>query len=810
MAIVDNKRQVVDEKQANAILNEIREYTTRAEQAAASAESAASMKTTVTEAIQAANKANEAAQNATDAANSAKDQIESVKETALDAQAAAEKAAADAATAAEKVQAALDSNLEQAIDLYSGHINDSSVHVTQAEKDYWNTISSVPGPKGEKGDTGPQGLSAYEVAVANGFTGTESSWLSDLQGPSAYELAVTHGYTGTESQWLASLVGPRGPQGLSAYEVAVNAGFSGSTSAWLASLKGEKGDTGLNGANGKDGVNGKDGESAYEAAVRLGLTTELSEESWLQSLQGLSAYEIAVQTGSITASTSPAEWIASLQGESAYQIAVSDGYAGTQDEWLDSLHGKSAFELAVENGLADPSMTEQEWLESLYRGGSAGGATADEVQNLLDTHKTQVATYSNLGHVRLGSSSVMSTTTTAPVGLDGNGRMRVIRAAADTYGAVKLITDMTSVTPATDAYATLSAWAVASRFSGLNSDLNSIYSGLSGKADADHTHTQADIAGLASSLNTLTNSVNNVAASNNTLEGQVNDLESQLSVTEANLSSRIDTVSTTATAAKTAADNAYSAITAHANDSSVHVTASQLAALSSFSNHINNTTVHVTAAERSAWNNKLDTSVYSAHVADIANAQDGVAGTGYHLVGADRDNLNGLMTNMTTVLNELSGESTDSALWEAVQSVSSSISLIWEVLNGTNTNYPIWTTINNKKDKEAQTTVSVTGTYTYRGGVNCKNNANNYAGNPRRITFYAIVESVGDTGYIAIYNNGSQVAYKAITSTMAIGSYPIQAEVSASSTVSVGYSTRQGKFTLQLTIATLKYTTVYV
>lgn len=810
MAIVDNKRQVVDEKQANAILNEIREYTTRAEQAAASAESAASMKTTVTEAIQAANKANEAAQNATDAANSAKEQIESVKETALDAQAAAEKAAQDAATAAEKVQAALDSNLEQAIDLYSGHINDSSVHVTQAEKDYWNTISSVPGPKGDKGDTGARGMSAYEVAVANGFTGTESAWLSDLQGPSAYDLAVSQGYSGSEGQWLASLVGPRGPQGLSAYEVAVNAGFSGSTSSWLVSLKGEKGDTGLNGANGKDGVNGKDGESAYEAAVRLGLTTELSEESWLQSLKGLSAYEIAIQTGSITASTSQAEWIASLQGENAYQIAVSDGYSGTQDEWLDSLHGKSAFELAKENGLADPSMTEQEWLESLYRGGSAGGATADEVQNLLDVHKTQVATYDNLGHVRLGSSSVMATASTAPVGLDSNGRMRVIRAASDVYGTVKLITDMTSVTPTTDAYATLSAWAVASRFSGLTSEFNSIYSGLAGKADADHTHTQSEITGLSSSLYTLTNSVNSVAASNTTLETQLNELDSQLSVTEANLSSRIDTVSATATTAKTAADNAYSAVTAHANDSSVHVTASQLAAFSSFSNHINNTTVHITAAERSAWNNKLDTSVYSSHVADIANAQDGVAGTGYHLVGADRDNLNGLMTNMTTVLNELSGASTNSALWEAVQSVSSSISLIWEVLNGTNKNYPIWTTIANKKDKEAQTTVSVTGTYTYRGGVNCKNNANNYAGNPRRITFYAIVESVGDTGYIAIYNNGSQVAYKSITSTMAIGSYPIQAEVSASSTVSVGYSTRQGKFTLQLTIATLKYTTVYV
>ncbi len=36
----------------------------------------------------------------------------------------------------------------------------------------WESISSSYGP------TGPQGLSAYEVAVDNGFIGTESEWLA--------------------------------------------------------------------------------------------------------------------------------------------------------------------------------------------------------------------------------------------------------------------------------------------------------------------------------------------------------------------------------------------------------------------------------------------------------------------------------------------------------------------------------------------------------------------------------------------------------------------------------------------------------
>lgn len=34
-----------------------------------------------------------------------------------------------------------------------------------------------------------------------------------FQGESAYEIAVKNGYTGTETEWLASLVGEQGPQG---------------------------------------------------------------------------------------------------------------------------------------------------------------------------------------------------------------------------------------------------------------------------------------------------------------------------------------------------------------------------------------------------------------------------------------------------------------------------------------------------------------------------------------------------------------------------------------------------------------------
>ena len=70
--------------------------------------------------------------------------------------------------------------------------------------------------------SGTPGLSAYEVAVANGFVGDETAWLASLQGAtgadgadglSAYQVAVAAGFVGNEAAWLASLVGSQGPQG---------------------------------------------------------------------------------------------------------------------------------------------------------------------------------------------------------------------------------------------------------------------------------------------------------------------------------------------------------------------------------------------------------------------------------------------------------------------------------------------------------------------------------------------------------------------------------------------------------------------
>ena len=70
--------------------------------------------------------------------------------------------------------------------------------------------------KPSQGPKGDNGKSAYEVAKANGFTGTEAEWLASLKGAdgkSAYEVAKANGFTGTEKEWLASLKGEKGDKG---------------------------------------------------------------------------------------------------------------------------------------------------------------------------------------------------------------------------------------------------------------------------------------------------------------------------------------------------------------------------------------------------------------------------------------------------------------------------------------------------------------------------------------------------------------------------------------------------------------------
>lgn len=117
-----------------------------------------------------------------------------------------------------------------------GSAEDNDIYLWDVDTAAWTNIGSLQGPPGPAGQDGEQGKdgapgpagadgeSAYQIAVDNGFTGTETEWLASLKGAdgdpgpagadgaagtpgtdgkTAYQYAVDGGYTGTEEQFRA-------------------------------------------------------------------------------------------------------------------------------------------------------------------------------------------------------------------------------------------------------------------------------------------------------------------------------------------------------------------------------------------------------------------------------------------------------------------------------------------------------------------------------------------------------------------------------------------------------------------------------
>ena len=96
-------------------------------------------------------------------------------------------------------------------------------------------------------------------------------------GKSAYEVAVAYGFVGTEVEWLESLKGVDGKDGVNGKD-----GCDGRNG--VDGLPGKDGKSGADGLPGRDGIDGTDGKSAYIIAVEHGFTG--TETEWLQSLKG--------------------------------------------------------------------------------------------------------------------------------------------------------------------------------------------------------------------------------------------------------------------------------------------------------------------------------------------------------------------------------------------------------------------------------------------------------------------------------------------------------------------------------------------
>ena len=138
-------------------------------------------------------------------------------------------------------------------------------------------LPGTNGTDGTNGIDGEDGLSAYQIWLNLGNTGTEQDFINSLEGPVGEQgLPGTNGTDGTN--------GVDGEDGLSAYQIWLNLGNTGTEQDFIDSLEGPVGEQGLPGTNGTNGVDGDDGLSAYQIWLNLGNTG--TEQDFINSLTG--------------------------------------------------------------------------------------------------------------------------------------------------------------------------------------------------------------------------------------------------------------------------------------------------------------------------------------------------------------------------------------------------------------------------------------------------------------------------------------------------------------------------------------------
>lgn len=254
----------------------------------------------------------------------------------------------------------------------TGDTGSGDVDLTNIENELVNLSDRIDTLAAE-GGSGEE----YELLVSNGIN-VKGKLNNENELPSYWEyvdgdtfVIDGHYFTRIGEEWV-DLGDMRGADGKSAYELAViYEGFTGTYGEWIETLKGA------------DGTGIVIRDTLYDMSALPSLNMETGDayiidekmyvwdsERWSpvgrQGPTGKSAYDLAKSQGKISPSMTIDEYLDSLSGKNAYQLARENG--DIPDNWslgeyLDTLKGDSAYTIAVKHeGYLG---SETDWLTSL-------------------------------------------------------------------------------------------------------------------------------------------------------------------------------------------------------------------------------------------------------------------------------------------------------------------------------------------------------------------------------------------------------------------------------------------------------------
>ena len=173
----------------------------------------------------------------------------------------------------------------------------------------------------------------YVVTYTDGTT-TEFTVRNGTNGLSAYDIAVLNGFEGSPAEWVASLIGKSGEDGLSIQKIekistegnidTYGIYLSDTTVYTFTVTNGERGEQGETGAQGEQGI----GIANFE---KTGTDPDGLTDVYQMTLTNGDVYELRITNG--------ADGQDGAAGKSAYEIAVENGFVGTAAEWVASLVG---------------------------------------------------------------------------------------------------------------------------------------------------------------------------------------------------------------------------------------------------------------------------------------------------------------------------------------------------------------------------------------------------------------------------------------------------------------------------------------